>query len=167
MLHSCCRVDGRCQPNFRRHVSPDPAQSCGPYHTLPRQPLPLQQRPEEHQGQERPLVQRQGQQQQQPWPSQHGGHDTIAMVAVDAAGSVAAGASSNGAIHKVPGRVGDAAVPGGGAYADSEVGGCGATGRRRCWWHQPFLLWMQLVKLWGLPWDAKCALGVAASSMIA
>lgn len=167
MLHSCCRVDGRCQPNFRRHVSPDPAQSCGPYHTLPRQPLPLQQRPEEHQGQERPLVQRQGQQQQQPWPSQHGGHDTIAMVAVDAAGSVAAGASSNGAIHKVPGRVGDAAVPGGGAYADSEVGGCGATGRRRCWWHQPFLLLMQLVKLWGLPWDAKCALGVAASSMIA
>lgn len=143
MLHSCCRVDGRCQPNFRRHVSPDPAQSCGPYHTLPRQPLPLQQRPEEHQGQERPLVQRQGQQQQQPWPSQHGGHDTIAMVAVDAA------------------------VPGGGAYADSEVGGCGATGRRRCWWHQPFLLLMQLVKLWGLPWDAKCALGVAASSMIA
>jgi isoaspartyl peptidase/L-asparaginase-like protein (Ntn-hydrolase superfamily) len=50
------------------------------------------------------------------------------MVVVDAAGSVAAGASSNGAIHEVPGRVGDAAVPGGGAYADSEVGGCGATG---------------------------------------
>lgn len=50
------------------------------------------------------------------------------MVAVAADGSVAAGASSNGAIHKVPGRVGDAAVPGGGAYADSEVGGCGATG---------------------------------------
>jgi Asparaginase len=29
---------------------------------------------------------------------------------------------------QVPGRVGDAAVPGAGAYADSEVGGCGATG---------------------------------------
>ena len=41
---------------------------------------------------------------------------------------MAPGASSNGAIHKVPGRVGDAAVPGGGAYADSAVGGCGATG---------------------------------------
>jgi isoaspartyl peptidase/L-asparaginase-like protein (Ntn-hydrolase superfamily) len=53
------------------------------------------------------------------------------MVAVDARGSVAAGSSSNGAIHKVPGRVGDAAVPGGGAYADSEVGGCGATGGAR------------------------------------
>ncbi|KAI7839426.1 hypothetical protein COHA_006827 [Chlorella ohadii] len=50
------------------------------------------------------------------------------MVAIAADGSVAAGASSNGAIHKIPGRVGDAAVPGGGAYADSEVGGCGSTG---------------------------------------
>lgn len=29
---------------------------------------------------------------------------------------------------QVPGRVGDAAVPGAGAYADSTVGGCGATG---------------------------------------
>jgi isoaspartyl peptidase/L-asparaginase-like protein (Ntn-hydrolase superfamily) len=29
---------------------------------------------------------------------------------------------------QVPGRVGDAAVPGGGAYADSAVGGCGSTG---------------------------------------
>ena len=51
------------------------------------------------------------------------------MVAINATGSVAAAASSNGAEHKVPGRVGDAAVPGGGSYADSEVGGCGSTGR--------------------------------------
>lgn len=29
---------------------------------------------------------------------------------------------------QVPGRVGDAAVPGGGAYADSDVGACGSTG---------------------------------------
>lgn len=50
------------------------------------------------------------------------------QVAVAVDGAVAVGASSNGAIHKVPGRVGDAAVPGGGAYADSEVGGCGSTG---------------------------------------
>jgi N4-(beta-N-acetylglucosaminyl)-L-asparaginase len=50
------------------------------------------------------------------------------MAAIDASGSVAAGASTNGAIFKVPGRVGDGAVPGGGAYADSAVGACGATG---------------------------------------
>jgi N4-(beta-N-acetylglucosaminyl)-L-asparaginase len=50
------------------------------------------------------------------------------MVVIDGAGGMAAGASTNGAIHKIPGRVGDGAVPGGGAYADGEAGGCGATG---------------------------------------
>ena len=108
-----CRKAARCQPNFRRGaLSPDPQQQCGPYKPLPRQ-----------QEQEQPPEQ----QAAQGWPSEHA-HDTIAMVVVSADGSVAAGASSNGAIHKVPGRVGDAAVPGGGAYADSEVGGCGSTG---------------------------------------
>ena len=57
-----------------------------------------------------------------------GSHDTISMVAIDAAGTVAAGTSTNGANRKVPGRVGDAPVPGAGAYGDSDVGGCGATG---------------------------------------
>ena len=50
------------------------------------------------------------------------------MVTIDGKGGVAAGTSTNGANHKVPGRVGDAPVPGAGAYADAEVGGCGATG---------------------------------------
>lgn len=36
--------------------------------------------------------------------------------------------TSNRACQQVPGRVGDGSVPGGGAYADSEVGACGATG---------------------------------------
>jgi len=64
----------------------------------------------------------------EPWPRADTAHDTIAMVAIDFRGSIAAGCSTNGAIHKVPGRVGDGAVPGGGAYAESGVGGCGATG---------------------------------------
>ena len=34
------------------------------------------------------------------WPSRND-HDTIAMVAIDAKGNIAAGASSNGANHKV------------------------------------------------------------------
>ncbi|KAK9837473.1 hypothetical protein WJX81_004936 [Elliptochloris bilobata] len=55
-------------------------------------------------------------------------HDTIAMVAIDADGRIAAGASTNGMTHKIPGRVGDAAVAGGAVYADSEVGACGSTG---------------------------------------
>lgn len=127
-------------------MSPDPRQQCGPYR-------PLSQQQQQPSGQQAA---------QQEWPTEHA-HDTIAMVAVSADGSVAAGASSNGeslvaarqgresvrwpallrssptypppaspsptgAIHKVPNRVGDAAVPGGGAYADSEVGGCGSTG---------------------------------------
>jgi isoaspartyl peptidase/L-asparaginase-like protein (Ntn-hydrolase superfamily) len=86
-----------------------------------RQPVLPNEQQQQHQ-------QEQEQLQQPAWPSAAAGHDTIAMVAIDAAGSVAAAASSNGAIHKVPGRVGDAAVPGGGAYADSAVGGCAATG---------------------------------------
>ncbi|KAL4859390.1 Protein strawberry notch 1 [Chlorella vulgaris] len=111
------RLD-RCQPNFWHNVTPDPAFSCGPYR-------PAQQA--QQQAQQHELAERQ-QIQQHPWPSRHEGHDTIAMVAIHASGSIAAAASSNGATHKVPGRVGDGAIPGGGAYADSAVGGCGATG---------------------------------------
>ena len=55
-------------------------------------------------------------------------HDTIAMVARDATGSMAAATSTNGATHKVPGRLADSGVVGSGAYVDTEVGGCGATG---------------------------------------
>lgn len=50
------------------------------------------------------------------------------MLAIDSQGSAAAGCSTNGAIHKVPGRVGDCPIAGGGAYVDSDIGGCGATG---------------------------------------
>ena len=50
------------------------------------------------------------------------------MVARDATGSMAAATSTNGATHKVPGRLADSGVVGSGAYVDTEVGGCGATG---------------------------------------
>ncbi|KAL4431064.1 hypothetical protein ABPG75_006320 [Micractinium tetrahymenae] len=130
-------VEGRCQPNFRQGVAPDATLSCGPYRPLPGNSSSSS---SSSRGQDLTntaaleLLERHGQQgmqqvqqDEQQWPSVVA-HDTIAMVAVTADGAVAAGASSNGAIHKVPGRVGDAAVPGGGAYADSEVGGCGSTG---------------------------------------
>lgn len=39
-----------------------------------------------------------------------------------------AGTSTNGANHKIPGRVGDSPIPGSGAYVDSAVGGAAATG---------------------------------------
>lgn len=49
-------------------------------------------------------------------------HDTIGMIAIDAYGSMAVGLSTSGAIHKIPGRVGDTPIPGSGGYVDSEVG---------------------------------------------
>ena len=103
--------EGGCQPNFWRtgSVAPDPRASCGPYRLTG----------DGGDDTTQPLL-------PPPHPSRHS-HDTIAAVAVSASGAVAAGASSNGASHKVPGRVGDAAVPGGGAYA-SQPAGCGSTG---------------------------------------
>ena len=41
---------------------------------------------------------------------------------------MAAGTTTNGAGHKVPGRVGDGPITGSGSYVDQDVGGCGATG---------------------------------------
>ena len=54
-------------------------------------------------------------------------HDTIGMVALDATGKLAAGTSTNGLTHKIPGRVGDSPIPGAGSYAGS-AGGAAATG---------------------------------------
>ncbi|KAH8898225.1 hypothetical protein GQ53DRAFT_742332 [Thozetella sp. PMI_491] len=100
---------GNCQTNFRVNVSPDPAKSCGPYSPLP------------------PVVHLPG------VPAiaeavQRTSHDTISLIAIDASGAMAAGTSTNGASHKIPGRVGDGPIAGSGSYVDGEVGGCGATG---------------------------------------
>ncbi|ETS74050.1 hypothetical protein PFICI_13916 [Pestalotiopsis fici W106-1] len=91
-----------CQPNYRVAVSPDASVSCGPY-------TPLQ-------------VDNTTSAQTQA------SHDTISMIAIDASGAMAAATSTNGASHKVPGRVGDGPIVGSGSYVDGEVGGCGATG---------------------------------------
>jgi len=96
-----------CQPNFRKNVSPDPSKSCGPY---------------------TPLKQRQLVDQSKPNTISVDNHDTISMVVIDANGSFASGTSTNGADHKIPGRVGDGPIPGSGSYSDNTVGGCGSTG---------------------------------------
>jgi len=93
-----------CQPNFWRNVIPDSATSCGPY----------------SRGTDDSSS-------SGAYASLHN-HDTISVVAVDSLGNIAAASSSNGANHKIPGRVGDAAIVGAGSYADSSFGGCGATG---------------------------------------
>lgn len=102
-----------CQPNFWVDVTPDPSQSCGPY-SIPHAAA-SETRPQSDNG-------------RAFQDGVHGDHDTIAMVAVDAGGHMAAGTSTNGLTAKVPGRVGDAAIPGAAAYAVTGVGGCGATG---------------------------------------
>ena len=91
-----------CQPNYRKNVIPDSQESCGPY-----SPAELS----ENKSREK-----------------QASHDTISMIAIDSFGNMAAGTSTNGARHKVPGRVGDGPIIGSGSYVDSEVGGCGATG---------------------------------------
>ncbi|XP_051875540.1 N(4)-(Beta-N-acetylglucosaminyl)-L-asparaginase-like [Pristis pectinata] len=97
-----------CQPNNWKNVSPNPETSCGPYkpvkvlgskqHMMPRQRVNLH------------------------------NHDTIGMIAIDKLGNIAAGTSTNGQIHKIPGRVGDSPIAGAGAYADSTAGAAAATG---------------------------------------
>jgi isoaspartyl peptidase/L-asparaginase-like protein (Ntn-hydrolase superfamily) len=55
-------------------------------------------------------------------------HDTIALLALSADGTVAGGCSTSGLAGKLPGRVGDSPILGSGLYVDNEVGAAGATG---------------------------------------
>ncbi|CAH0561457.1 unnamed protein product [Brassicogethes aeneus] len=95
-----------CQPNFWQNVHPDPTKNCGPYIYATNE------------------------------ITKDGGnsvfgdknHDTIGMIVVNSNGHVVAGTSTNGATHKIPGRVGDGPIPGAGAYADNDVGAAVATG---------------------------------------
>lgn len=96
-----------CQPNYRKNVSPEPRTSCGPY--KPKAMIGRLESPSRTRLDIR-------------------SHDTIGMVAIGPNGHVAAGTSTNGAKHKVPGRVGDSPIAGAGSYADSTVGGAAATG---------------------------------------
>lgn len=56
------------------------------------------------------------------------GHDTIALLALSADGHIAGGCSTSGLKFKMPGRVGDSPIIGGGLYVDEKVGAAGATG---------------------------------------
>jgi isoaspartyl peptidase/L-asparaginase-like protein (Ntn-hydrolase superfamily) len=54
---------------------------------------------------------------------------TVNVLALDAAGNLAAGVSTSGYPWKYPGRVGDSAVIGAGNYCDNRVGAAACTGR--------------------------------------
>lgn len=101
-----------CQPNFRQNVSPPAGASCGPYtpNKLKKTTKPKQRT------------------QRFNKDVSETNHDTIGMIVIDKQGNVAGGTSTNGANHKVPGRVGDSPVAGAGAYVDNDVGGAAGTG---------------------------------------
>lgn len=101
---------GGCQPNYRINVTPNATQQCGPY-----TPVTLNSTSPLYGGLIAP-------------DAVPASHDTISMIAIHSSGIMAAGTSTNGASHKVPGRVGDGPITGSGSYVDSGVGGCGATG---------------------------------------
>ncbi|POM58259.1 N(4)-(Beta-N-acetylglucosaminyl)-L-asparaginase [Phytophthora palmivora] len=117
-------VYNNCQPNYFRNVVGQNT-SCPPY-----QPLSSQRKV---------FAGLEGQSLLRSTPSKQNSagveslisrenHDTIGMVVLAENGHMAAGTSSNGATHKIAGRVGDAAIPGAGAYVDSSIGGAAATG---------------------------------------
>jgi N4-(beta-N-acetylglucosaminyl)-L-asparaginase len=55
-------------------------------------------------------------------------HDTIGMLAIDAAGDIAGVCTTSGLGYKMSGRVGDSPIIGSGLFIDNEVGGAVATG---------------------------------------
>nr|WP_168047460.1 N(4)-(beta-N-acetylglucosaminyl)-L-asparaginase [Brevundimonas alba] len=65
------------------------------------------------------------------WRSMPGGpgnHDTIGLLAIDAANRMAGACTTSGMAFKMRGRVGDSPIIGAGLYVDDEVGGATATG---------------------------------------
>ncbi|XP_054648557.1 N(4)-(beta-N-acetylglucosaminyl)-L-asparaginase isoform X3 [Dunckerocampus dactyliophorus] len=75
-------LKGNCQPNYWKNVFPDPSKSCRPY--KPAVTLGLNKK---------------------RWHADIRSHDTIGMIAFDQYGHLAAGTSTNGLTHKVPGYV--------------------------------------------------------------
>ncbi|KRT79032.1 hypothetical protein AMK59_7567, partial [Oryctes borbonicus] len=100
----------KCQPNYWKNVDPDPTTSCGPY-------VPLAQN----------SVYYDFYKDARNINDVQFNHDTIGMIVIDDDGNIAAGTSTNGLKHKIPGRVGDSPIPGSGAYADNSVGAACAT----------------------------------------
>ncbi|KAK9095214.1 hypothetical protein Scep_026683 [Stephania cephalantha] len=109
-----------CLPNFRKNVVPQ--NGCGPYH-----PKDFLLTAELEEG-TCPGGDMLGSLSSISSHVDVKNHDTISMAVIDQMGKIAVGTSTNGATFKIPGRVGDGPIAGSSAYADTEVGACGATG---------------------------------------
>jgi N4-(beta-N-acetylglucosaminyl)-L-asparaginase len=64
----------------------------------------------------------------QKLPGNQYNHDTIGILAIDAAGHISGGCTTSGMAYKLHGRVGDSPIIGAGLYVDNEVGGATSTG---------------------------------------
>ncbi|KAL2558362.1 putative isoaspartyl peptidase/L-asparaginase 3 [Forsythia ovata] len=109
--------ENKCQPNFRKNVLP--VDGCGPYRAKNTVNLV-----------ENICTNSNWLDCGKLWSSHVSphNHDTISMAVIDKLGHISVGTSTNGATFKIPGRVGDGPIAGSSAYADTEVGACGATG---------------------------------------
>ncbi|CAN8264766.1 unnamed protein product [Cochlearia groenlandica] len=112
--------ENQCQPNFRKNVVPE--NECGPYKPNNGATIDISGDISIIDSCEMGKIEY-----RPPLVGPHN-HDTISMVVIDKMGHIAVGTSTNGATFKIPGRVGDGPIVGSSAYADDEVGGCGATG---------------------------------------
>lgn len=63
-----------------------------------------------------------------PMPGGPDNHDTIGMMAMDAAGNLSGACTTSGLAYKMHGRVGDSPVIGAGLYVDNEVGAATSSG---------------------------------------
>ncbi|WP_291913341.1 N(4)-(beta-N-acetylglucosaminyl)-L-asparaginase [Chitinophaga sp. CB10] len=61
-------------------------------------------------------------------PGNQYNHDTIGMVAMDAAGNLSGACTTSGMAFKLHGRVGDSPIIGAGLYVDNEIGAATSTG---------------------------------------
>lgn len=88
-------------------------------------------------------------------------HDTVTIVGREAPGHVVAACSTSGLAWKLPGRVGDSPIVGGGFYADDNAGAAGATGVGEDIWR--FMLSFRVVEFMrgGLTAQEACDRAVA------
>lgn len=124
-------VKASCQPNYFRNVAAQNT-SCPPYKPLPPPPPPPGPAPAhglaDAEGAWDEHLRARADSRVNPDIDARGNHDTIGMVVLDAAGNIASGTTTNGANHKVAGRIGDSPIMGAGSYAENGAGAAAATG---------------------------------------
>jgi isoaspartyl peptidase/L-asparaginase-like protein (Ntn-hydrolase superfamily) len=91
-------------------------------------------------------------------------HDTVTIVGREDPGHVVAACSTSGLAWKLPGRVGDSPIIGGGFYADDEAGAAGATGVGEDIWR--FMLSFRAVEFMRAGLSAQDACDKAIALMV-